>query len=173
MSTHNMFSSRDKKNIIWILFVARAMNYLSQDKYIEISYLSSGKWDKLDKSGMVFPQLWPKKWFHDQSPQKLWGQARIQTVCSATNYAMKPGPEVITLFSCSTQLSMKFHLVIKIKIPTIKTSFMLNSAEQLSMKEVLKNSQNFKINKQNKFHAQPSSAWKKFYNLGAWLPLIS
>ena len=33
------------------------MNYLAQDKKIEISYLSSGKWDKLDKSGMVFPQL--------------------------------------------------------------------------------------------------------------------
>ena len=50
---------------------------------------------------------------------------------------------------------------------------MLNSAEQLSMKEVLKNSQYFKINKQSKFHAQLSSAWKKFYNLRAWLPLIS
>ena len=36
------------------------MNYLSQDKYIEISYLSSGKWDKLDKSGMIFPQLCQK-----------------------------------------------------------------------------------------------------------------
>ena len=52
------------------------------------------------------------------------------------------GPEVIKLFSCSTELSMKFHLVIKIKIPTIKTCFMLNSAEhscsaELSMKEVL------------------------------------
>ena len=43
-----MFSSRNTKNvyiIIWILFLAR-----SQDKKIEISYLSSGKWDKLDKS---------------------------------------------------------------------------------------------------------------------------
>ena len=36
--------------------------------------------------------------------------------------------------------SMKFHLVIKIKIPRIKTCFMLNSAE----------------------HAQLSWAWKKF-----------
>ena len=32
------------------------MKSLSQDKYIEISYLSSGKWDKLDKSGMVISQ---------------------------------------------------------------------------------------------------------------------
>ena len=42
-------------------------------------------------------------------------------------------PEVIKLFSCSTQLSMKFHLVIKIKIPTIKTFFMLNSAEHAQL----------------------------------------
>ena len=29
------------------------------------------------------------------------------------------GPEVIKLFSCSTQLSMKFFLLINIKMPTI------------------------------------------------------
>ena len=52
------------------------------------------------------------------------------------------GPKVIKLFSCSTQLSMKFHLVIKIKIPTIKTSF--------------KKCQDLKIYEQNKFHAQLS-----------------
>ena len=32
------------------------MKSLSQDKYIEISYLSSEKWDEWDKSGMVIPQ---------------------------------------------------------------------------------------------------------------------
>ena len=42
---------------------------------------------------------------------------------------------------------------------------MLNSAE-LSRKK--KFCQYFKIYKQNKFHAQLSWAWKKFYNLGAW-----
>ena len=31
----------------------------------------------------------------------------------------KPGPEVIKLFSCSTQLSMKFVLLIDVKMPTI------------------------------------------------------
>ena len=31
-----------------------------------------------------------------------------------------PGPEVIKLFSCSTQLSKKFHLLIKTKIWTKK-----------------------------------------------------
>ena len=30
-----------------------------------------------------------------------------------------PGPEVIKLFSCSTQLSMKFFLLITVKMPTI------------------------------------------------------
>ena len=31
-----------------------------------------------------------------------------------------PGPEVIKLFSCSTQLSTKFQLLINTKIPTNK-----------------------------------------------------
>ena len=30
-----------------------------------------------------------------------------------------PGPEVIKLFSCSTQLSIKFSLVINVKMPTV------------------------------------------------------
>ena len=30
-----------------------------------------------------------------------------------------PGPEVIKLFSCSTQLSMKFIMLINVKMPTI------------------------------------------------------
>ena len=30
-----------------------------------------------------------------------------------------PGPEVIKLFSCSTQLSMKFFLLIIVKMPTV------------------------------------------------------
>ena len=31
----------------------------------------------------------------------------------------RPGPEVIKLFSCSTQLSMKFILLINVEMPTI------------------------------------------------------
>ena len=31
----------------------------------------------------------------------------------------RPGPEVIKLFSCSTQLSMKLFLLIIVKMPTI------------------------------------------------------
>ena len=37
-----------------ILFLASAVKSLSQDKLFEISYLSSGKWEKVDKWGMVF-----------------------------------------------------------------------------------------------------------------------
>ena len=35
------------------------------------------------------------------------------------------GPRVIKLFSCSTQLSTKFQLLIKTKIPTNKERFLL------------------------------------------------
>ena len=31
----------------------------------------------------------------------------------------QPGPDVIKLFPCSTQLSMKFYLLIIVKMPTI------------------------------------------------------
>ena len=31
----------------------------------------------------------------------------------------KPGPEVIKLFSCSVQLSMKFFLLINVEMPTV------------------------------------------------------
>ena len=37
----------------------------------------------------------------------------MKLICS------KPGPEVIKLFPCSTQLSMKFFLLINVKMPTI------------------------------------------------------
>ena len=40
-----------------------------------------------------------------------------------------PGPEVIKLFSCSTQMSMKFALLINIKLLTIANSLLLNIAE--------------------------------------------
>ena len=32
---------------------------------------------------------------------------------------VSPGPEVIKLFSCSIELSMKFFLLINVKMPTI------------------------------------------------------
>ena len=42
---------------------------------------------------------------------------------------MGSGPKVIQLFSCSTQLSMKFVLLINLKLQTIANSFLLNIAE--------------------------------------------
>ena len=42
---------------------------------------------------------------------------------------MTLGPEVIKLFSCSTQLSLKFAPLINLKILTIVNSFMLNISE--------------------------------------------
>ena len=42
---------------------------------------------------------------------------------------VKPDPEVIKLFSCSTQLSMKFVLLINLQLLTIANSFLLNIAE--------------------------------------------
>ena len=39
------------------------------------------------------------------------------------------GPKVIKLFSCSTQLSMKFVLLINLKLLTIANAFFLNIAE--------------------------------------------
>ena len=43
---------------------------------------------------------------------------RINTVCEAPDKT-GTGPEVIKLFSWSTQLSMKFFLLINVKMPTI------------------------------------------------------
>ena len=39
---------------------------------------------------------------------------------------LRPGPEVIKLFSCSTQLIIKFQLLIKTKIPTNEKFLALN-----------------------------------------------
>ena len=44
-------------------------------------------------------------------------------------FANELDPEVIKLFSCSTQLSMKFSLLIYIKLLTIANCFLLNIAE--------------------------------------------
>ena len=41
-----------------------------------------------------------------------------QQVPNQTAQVQRPGPVVIKLFSCSTQLSMKFILLINVKMPT-------------------------------------------------------
>ena len=40
-------------------------------------------------------------------------------VCLESTHRSCPGPKVIKLFSCSTQLNMKIFLLINVKMPTI------------------------------------------------------
>ena len=51
-----------------------------------------------------------------------------------------PGPELIKLFSCSTQLSMKFFLLINVKMPTIVgiLTFMSRKNSILGLSEPIK-----------------------------------
>ena len=83
----------------------------------------------------------------------------------------KSGPEVIKLFSCSTQLSMKFYPLINVKMPTIVGILTLmsgkNSIQGLPQPKTSRISWYFYTYEHLKFHAQLSWAWKKFYNLGA------
>ena len=48
---------------------------------------------------------------------------------SLMNLQGSSGPEVIKLFSCSTQLTMKFVLLINLKLLIIPFFFLLNIAE--------------------------------------------
>ena len=45
------------------------------------------------------------------------------------NFAQDPGPEVVKPFSCSTQLSMNFFMLIILKLLTTANSVLLNIAE--------------------------------------------
>ena len=48
---------------------------------------------------------------------------------SKDNILWIPGPQVIKLFSCSTQLSMKFFMLINLRLLTIAISLVLNIAD--------------------------------------------
>ena len=82
-----------------------------------------------------------------------------------------PGPEVIKLFSCSNQLSTKFILLINVKMPTIVGILTFISMINTTTKSLKARNvfilQLFNFYDQLKFHAQLSSARKKFYNFGA------
>ena len=103
---------------------------------------------------LLWLQLLQRNWYisraHFAAPYKS---------LNTTDFFFKdnPGPEVIKLFSCSTQLNMEFVLFINLKILT----------SELSMKKIL-NFWNFYFYDKVKFHAQLSWVWRKFYNLGAW-----
>ena len=81
------------------------------------------------------------------------------------------GFEVIKLFSCSTQLSTKFILLINVKMPTIVgiltfISRINTTSESFKARKIFI-SHHFTFYEQLKFHAQLIWASKKFYNLGA------
>ena len=66
--------------------------------------------------------------------------------------------EVIKLISCSTQLSMKFILLINVKMPTIVgiLTFIsrINTTSECFKQEQMINLQYFTFYEQSKFHAQ-------------------
>ena len=73
---------------------------------------------------------------------------------------MNPGPEVIKLFSCSTQLSIKFIMLINVKMPTIVGILtfisMINTTCQSFRARKRFILGYFRFNEQLKFHAQLS-----------------
>ena len=80
------------------------------------------------------------------------------------------GPEVIKLIPCSTQPSMKFILLIKVKMPTIVGILtfisMINTSKRFKARNFFI-CRYLSFYEHLKFHAQLSWAWKKFYHLGA------
>ena len=78
--------------------------------------------------------------------------------------AYLPDPEVIKHFSCSTQLSMKFVLLINLKLLTTANSFLLNTTEHENSSankyENANSGWHFHIYMQRKFHAQLSRVRK-------------
>ena len=73
---------------------------------------------------------------------------------------LRPGPEVIKLFACSTQLSMKFIMLINVKMPTsvvilIFMSMINTTSEHLKARKVFI-FKHFRFYEHFKFHAQLS-----------------
>ena len=70
------------------------------------------------------------------------------------------GPKIIKLFSCSTQLSMKYVLLINLKLLAIAIFFLLNIDEHeifsANKYENVNYCWHFHIHQQGKFHAQLS-----------------
>ena len=102
--------------------------------------LSKLLWNVYKVTGKIFMPLLPKATVF-RSGQK----EKCMNKCSQSvwmwfmlRHVLKSGPEVIKLFSYSTQLSMKFFMLINIKMPTVvgilifisRKNFMLSSALQ-------------------------------------------
>ena len=106
--------------------------------------------------------------------RNLKNTSKSLSLCKRTEhwhiFYISPGPEVIKLFPCSTQLSMKFFPLINVKMPTIVgiLTFMSRKNSILGLYDPEKcwTSRCFYTYEHLKFHALLSWAWKKFYNLG-------
>ena len=88
------------------------------------------------------------------------------------NGEQRPGSKVIKLFSCSTQLSMKFSLLINMKMPTkLEFSYLLaekfSCSAMFSKKEFVIVSNLRFISRTNLMLSWVEHVKKKFYNLGA------
>ena len=90
----------------------------------------------------------------------------LKKVCACIRV---PGPEVIKLFPCSTQLSTKFQLLKKQKYRQMKKCLALSLSDVvfIMLTNVLT------LISRIKFCTQLSRAWKTFYNLGAWIKQTS
>ena len=100
---------------------------------------------------------------------QYWKHKRAVTSINVPRDSEESGPEFINLFSCSTQLSMKFVLLINLKILAIFFKLLLCSTK-LSKLSLVDHEKSFKFwyfYDQVKVHAQLSWAWKMSYNLGA------
>ena len=84
----------------------------------------------------------------------------MKFIISGLSLGIIPGPEVIKLFSCSTQLSVKFFLLINVKMPIIVgiLTFMggKNSILNLSEPKKAEFIDIFYTSEHLKFHAQLS-----------------
>ena len=91
--------------------------------------------------------------------------------------SLDPESEVIKHFSCSRQLSIKFIMVINVKMPTIVSILtfisMINTAiKSLKARKVII-FQHSSFYEQSKFRAQLSWAWKRFYNRKVFLKKVN
>ena len=108
-------------------------------------------------------------WFHECEIQQL--TYKLNTLFNSEWKEFNHGPKVIKLFSCSTQLSTKFILLISVKMPTIVgiltfISTINTTYERLKARNFF-TFRCFGFYDELKFRAQLSWAWKKFYNLEA------
>ena len=84
-------------------------------------------------------------------------------------YLARPGPVVLNLSSYSTQLSIKFTMLINVKMPTnvgiLTFISMINTTSERLKARNFFICLYFSFYEQLKLRAQLSWAWKKFYNL--------